>query len=188
MTLSRPPFDGNLPSRDRFKTVTTKLAVLATRSHARPLKAVTLFLVASGCASLRIGRPFNRPAALVGEWVDLSHTSASDTALWILRNDGYDGTAHVLTTSDASGRVTIRRTEARVGSWYLDGNFADTAHHAICFARRLGRDGPTCMRFSFDTLQTAVGRLRHLVVQTYQGEHEMPNRELVERPRQEIPP
>jgi hypothetical protein len=188
MILSRHPYDVSLPSRDRFEAITTKLAALVTRSHARPLRAVALFLVASGCATLHIGQPFDRPVALVGEWADLSHTTAGDTALWILRNDGYDGTAHVLTTSDVSGRVTIQRTQTRVGSWYLDGNFADTAHHAICFARRLGRDGPTCMRFSFDTLQTAVGPLRHLVVQTYQGEHEMPNRELVERRRQETPP
>jgi hypothetical protein len=141
-----------------------------------------ILAVASGCATLRVG-PFalGRPASLVGEWIDVARTTTGDTALWVLRGDGYDGSARLLVDTDARGTVTLRRSQTRDASWYLDGELADSTRRAICFARRIGRDGATCLTFSLDTIQTAAGPRRHLVVHGYRGEHRTGDRELLER-------
>jgi hypothetical protein len=134
-----------------------------------------------GCATLRIGRPFDRPSILAGEWIDPSQTTATDTALWVLRSDGYDGFAHVLVEHDAFGNPSVRRTQTRYGSWYFDGNLADSTHRAICFARRIGRDGATCLTFSIDTNATSRGLPRRLLVHGYPGEDRTGTRELIAR-------
>ena len=68
-------------------------------------------------------------ARLVGEWVDLRHTTPADTALWILRADGYDGSGHLL-AAGASTQGSPRRTERRYGTWFLDGALGASQPHA----------------------------------------------------------
>lgn len=150
------------------------------RLAAAGLSAVA-FLTLSACGPLRLVPSLNRPAPLAGEWVDLAHTTLADTALWVLRDDGYDGSAHVLVSSDATGRTRARRVQTRYGSWYLDGELADDTRRAICFARRIGRDGATCVHFSLDTIQTPAGARRRLVVRGYRGGRRTADRELIER-------
>src|SRR5262249_32525714 len=41
---------------------------------------------------------FDRPSQFVGQWIDLRHTSPGDTALWVLRDNGYDGSEHIAIT------------------------------------------------------------------------------------------
>ncbi len=127
------------------------------------------------------GMGLSRPDALTGEWIDRSHTTPADTALWVLRGDGYDGSAHILTARDATGAGSRRRTESRYGSWYLRSSMSDSVGRAICFARRLGRDGATCIPFSLDSVRTPAGMRLRLIVHGYQGEHRTGDRELVER-------
>jgi hypothetical protein len=118
-----------------------------------------------------VGPHFQRPAQLVGEWIDVRHTSPGDTALWVLRGNGYDGSAHI---------VAATRSERRYGTWYFSGTFADTAHRALCFAKRIGRDGPTCLTFAIDTTTVDGGERRRLVIRGYQGEHYTGDRTLLE--------
>ncbi len=134
-----------------------------------------------GCATVHPGIGLSRPQALAGEWIDLSHTTAADTALWVLRGDGYDGSAHILTSHDHSDGVSRQRIERRYGSWYLRSSMSDSVGRAICFARRLGRDGATCIPFSLDSVRTPAGMRLRLIVHGYQGEHRTGDRELVER-------
>lgn len=135
-------------------------------------------LTANACAAMHrmhIG-VLDRPPVLAGEWVDLRHTTPADTALWVLRPDGYDGAAHLI--GDASG---VRRTEERYGSWYLDGDLADSTHRAICFSKRIGRDGATCIRFSLDSISDNGAVRRRLTVHGYRGRHFTGDRQLIER-------
>jgi hypothetical protein len=120
-----------------------------------------------------IGPHFERPSQLVGEWIDVRHTSLGDTALWVLRDNGYDGSAHI---------VARTRSERRYGSWYFTGTLGDTSNRALCFAKRLGRDGPTCLAFAIDTATVGGLERRRLTIRGYQGEHYTGNRILLERP------
>ncbi|HEY2165456.1 MAG TPA: hypothetical protein VGH04_15770, partial [Gemmatimonadaceae bacterium] len=116
----------------------------STQHRRRAALRVAALIMASGCAGHMppIGPHFERPSQLVGEWIDVRHTSLGDTALWVLRDNGYDGSAHI---------VARTRSERRYGSWYFTGTLGDTSNRALCFAKRLGRDGPTCLAFAIDT-------------------------------------
>lgn len=155
--------------------------MLSFGDRTRAVVCALLGVFASSCASLHATSYYPRPNALVGEWVDESHTTAADTSLWILRGDGYDGSAHILVERSASGGATTRRTQTHFGSWYFSGDLADTAHREICFARRLGRDGGTCLAFSFDSVGSGSDARRRLLIHAYHGEHHTGDRELVER-------
>lgn len=133
-------------------------------------------LAAGACATLHLGA-LPRDPSLVGEWIDVRHAAPEDTSLWVLRADGYDGTAHV---HRLPGGV-VERQDSKYGRWYLRGSIADSAHRAICFARRLGRDGATCVGFSLDTIAGPAGPLRQLVVRGYEGQHTTGDRILIER-------
>lgn len=149
----------------------------------RIIASVVGSMALAACATTHL-MPFGgyaRPDQLTGEWIDVRHTSSADTSLWVLRADGYDGTAHILAKADGSGAVTLLRTEHRYAWWYFDGALSDSAHRAICFSKRPGRDGPTCMPFSLDTVDDGHGARRHLLVRGYRGEHTAADRELVER-------
>ncbi|HEX8942172.1 MAG TPA: hypothetical protein VF785_03480 [Gemmatimonadaceae bacterium] len=148
------------------------------RRMARP--ALVLVALAAACTPLHIGPSLARPPALVGEWIDLSHTTPGDTALWVLRADGYDGSAHIVRLRDSAGVATFARSQKRYASWYLAGAITDSSKRAICFARRLGRDGATCLSFSLDTLTAAEG-VRRLTIHGYRGQHRTADRELIER-------
>lgn len=144
----------------------------------RALLAV-LLVGTKGCAAmhrLNLG-VLPRPEVLTGEWIDLRHTTPGDTSLWVLRGDGYDGAARLVTDSS----TTERRSETRYGSWYLDGNLADSSGRAICFSKRIGRNGATCLSFSLDTLNDNGIARRRLIVHGYRGQHYTGDRELLER-------
>jgi len=144
----------------------------------RRLVFAAIAALLTACAAISLGpSTFSRPPALVAEWIDLKHTSPLDTSLWVLRADGYDGLAHLLA---ASGSSQARRTETRYGSWYFEGTLSDSANRAICFAKRLGRDGATCLSFSLDTVDDG-GPRRRLLIHGYLGEHGTGERQLIER-------
>lgn len=140
--------------------------------------ALALLTFAASCAAgLRaVGVTAAHPAPLVGEWVDSLHTSASDTALWVLRDDGQDLSVHLVPDSVArtAGRVTSSR---RHGYWYVQGSLADTASRSLCFNTRPGRSAPTCVPFSLDS----ASRPWRLEVFGYQGEHRKAKRVLLRR-------
>ena len=149
----------------------------------RAIACVGGSIALAACAATHLV-PFGgyaRPIQLTGEWIDVRHSSLADTSLWVLRADGYDGTAHLVAKSNATGTVKTLRTEHRYAWWYFDGALSDSAHRAICFSKRPGRDGPTCMPFLLDTVDDGHGARRHLVVRGYHGEHTAGDRELVER-------
>lgn len=139
-----------------------------------------LAAASTACAGRWVpGAGFDRPAPLVGEWVDVHKSTAADTSLWVLRADGYDGSAHLIASTAQNGATRFERRQSRYGSWYLSGSLADAAQRQLCFARRLGRTGATCVHFSLDTV--AASGQRRLVLQDYQGEHHTGERELLAR-------
>lgn len=139
-------------------------------------------LAAGACAGhVPFATGLDRPPALAGEWIDLRHTTPGDTALWVLGTNGYDGSARLI--ADVVQGTAVTRTQRRYGSWYLSGTLADTSGRAICFARRIGRDGATCVAFTLDTIWAAGSLRRHLVVHGYEGQHHTGDRELLERAR-----
>ena len=141
-----------------------------------------LSLVTAGCAAhMPLGSHFDRPSQLVGEWIDLRHTTAGDTALWVLRENGYDGSARIVATVRTNGATTAERIERRYGSWYFTGPFSDPSRRALCFVKRLGRDGPTCLAFIMDTTTLDGSERRRLTIRGYQGEHYTGDRTLIER-------
>jgi hypothetical protein len=148
-----------------------------------PSLAKTVFCVAclgvAACASLPFGSfdRLSRPSPLVGEWIDVSHTTSEDTALWVLRVDGYDGSARIRVTRNAAWATNGGRTDTRHGTWYLAGALTDSATRAICFARRLGRDGLRCLPFSLDTLTGETPRRRLTIT----GNRGAGDREFIER-------
>jgi hypothetical protein len=147
------------------------------------IRRSVLILLSGAAACASVGRPHlamtNRPPAVAGEWIDVRHATPDDTSLWILRGDGYDGTAHLIRRVTETGVVTERH-QTKYATWYLRGDVADSTHQ-ICFARRLGRDGLTCWRFSLDTIETANGVRRRMVVKDYQGQHTRGDRILLAR-------
>jgi hypothetical protein len=158
----------------------TRLAKRSRRDRGCRLAAGLLFAATSCAVPVPIVPHFDRPTQLVGEWVDVRHTSPGDTALWVLRDNGYDGSAHILATTNANGVTRADRSEHRYGTWYFNGPFADTANRALCFAKRVGRNGPTCLAFVLDTAKLNGLALRRLTIRGYQGEHFTGDRTLLE--------
>jgi hypothetical protein len=138
---------------------------------------------ASACTSLHVPllAPRSRPTEIAREWVDVRKSTPSDTSLWVLRPDGYDGSAHIRAIADSSGQVRAQRTETRYGGWYMSGTLGDTASQAICFSSRPGRFGSTCNGFSLDTVQSANASVVRLTVRGYAGSHSTTNRVLISR-------
>jgi hypothetical protein len=136
-------------------------------------------IASSSCASMHLGSGgMSRPPELVGEWIDLRHATPADTSLWVLRADGYDGTAHLRASPGPDGSS---RTETRYGGWYFRGKLADPADREICFSRRVARFGATCLKFDLDTLRDAAGERRRLTIRGYAGQHTTGTRQLIER-------
>jgi hypothetical protein len=138
--------------------------------------------MAVACAGHPLGSlgGYARPPQLVGEWVDLHKTTESDTSIWVLRPDGYDGILHVRVVQSPDGTHHVESNQTRHGSWYLDGTMSDSTHRALCFSRRLGRFGATCISFSAD-VDSGSARPRRLRLFGYRGEHSTGTRELVPR-------
>lgn len=119
----------------------------------------------------------NQPRALVGEWVDSSHTTPRDTALWVLEPSGTGLSRHLV---HAEGTVTTRRiTERHYGHWYVQGALADSVGRRLCFTNRPGRSAATCLAFDLDSSVAGTVRRRRLLVRAYQGEHHLGDRVLL---------
>jgi hypothetical protein len=125
-----------------------------------------------------VARPDRRhPDALVGQWIDLRHTSPTDTMVWVLAPNGDDATLEIR-IDPAGQRVEKLR---HYGRWRVDGEMSDPVGRRLCFVHRPGRQGGSCIAFRLDTLTTESGTRRHLVLENYRGEHHTQDRELVER-------
>ncbi len=120
----------------------------------------------------------HHPASVAGQWIDLRHTSRTDTMVWVLAPSGDDATLEI--RIDSMGGRTERRRH--YGRWRLDGELIDTSARALCFIHRPGRQGASCIAFRLDTLTAPSGPQRHLVLKGYRGEHHTQDRELLERP------
>ena len=130
-----------------------------------PLRALLLITAVPACAStsplFTLGR---RPREIAGTWIDVAQTSATEEVAWVLSPDGNDHTRRVV-VRDSSHRPLRTVRESWNGWWYVSGNLSDSKHRAICYKRR-PRDGPTCLRFRLDTLDTR-GTRRRLTVFGY---------------------
>ena len=155
--------------------------------HHTALALITACL-AMAChpASFMGGSTRNHPSALVGRWVDSLKSTPTDTSLWILDASGNDASQHVRLEPDgerqlpaAAAFVTTRAK--RYGYWFFRGTLHDSADRAICFTNRPGRSAPTCLPFDLDSVSTAAGVRRRLVVRAYQGEHRTSDRVLLAR-------
>ena len=143
--------------------------------------AVAAFAIATtGCASNSVWfHAGARPPELVGIWIDVEKTTATDTSTWVLGAGGDDRTLHLKVVRDSAGRSHAMRDDRRRGYWYVSGDVNDTAKRAICFKER-PRDGATCRSFRLDTVSGPPSR-RRLVVLGYPGEHHVSERILIER-------
>jgi hypothetical protein len=150
--------------------------------HKRRAALVVAVALLSSCVHHLGLAAMSHPTELVGDWIDLRHTSAADTSLWVLRANGYDGNAHLLAKS-SDGSDAPHRTEQKFGSWYFEGTLTNAASRSICIAKRLGRDGAHCMAFRLDTIDGGAGPRRRLVILGYHGQHHVGDEELIERPR-----
>ena len=123
------------------------------------------------------GRPDRRhPDAVAGEWIDLRHTTAADTTVWVLDPSGDDATLRIV-VDPVKGRVEVRK---HYGRWWLDGALADSVGRRLCFVHRPGRQGAACIAFAVDTVDGLVPRTR-LTLHGYRGEHHTGDRELLAR-------
>lgn len=155
--------------------------LISHRRAVRHAAMVGLTACLGACASMHVPLmpSFARPPEVAREWVDVRKTTPTDTSLWVLGANGYDGSAHILVKIDSTGAVHVSRTERRYGGWYLKGTLGDTASQAICFSKRLGRFGATCDRFVLDTVSgSSVPRI---TLSGYRGEHSTSDRVLVAR-------
>lgn len=139
----------------------------------RSLIAAALALSTSCAGRLHLN-DMSRPEALAGEWIDTRHATPADTSLWVLRTDGYDGSAHLIHHGSDHDRK-----ESRYGAWYLHGSLTANSDRSICFAKRLGRDAATCLPFTLDTIELPDGPWRRLTVRGYQGQHTTGDRILI---------
>ncbi len=117
----------------------------------------------------------HHPAALSGEWIDLAHTTATDSMFWVLAPNGDDGSLEIRVTDT---KVTEKRRH--YGRWSLEGALG-AADSRLCFVHRPGRQGASCVEFRLERVTVDGRSWRHLFLRRYQGQHSTRDRELVER-------
>ena len=179
----------------RFHRATaTRRANPATRA----IFCVIALALNTGCGNFFQLGP--RPAALVGEWLDSSSTTADDTVLRSLSPSGADHSVHLHVAPATPSSETIHRRSVRNGAWFVSGDLNDTVQRALCVSRRPGRDGATCVPFHVDTLRSDQDRSirRRLLLWSFDDPHRVhPPRVLLERtpntrvprpPRSDVPP
>ena len=147
----------------------------------RPLTSLLWvgLLAARGCSGplpwLR-GDIVNHPASLVGEWVDVEKSSPTDSSIWLLDENGYDGGMRVTYDPEHGGAPQISRSQ--YGYWYVRRRGAD---EELCVTRRPSRDAPSCTAFE-TTADSSVAPPRRVVrLAAYAGAHHTSARLLVER-------
>jgi hypothetical protein len=139
------------------------------------------FMFAAGCHTPALfGAMRQHPAELVGTWVDSVKTTDADTTLWILGASGDDAAQHVRRDTSDAGRFVVT-AKRHYGYWFLEGAWSEPAHRTICFTNRPGRSAPSCAAFRLDSVPDGMTFRRRLVVYSYQGQHRITDRVLLER-------
>ena len=124
----------------------------------------------------------SHPPQLVGKWVDLAKSSATDTALWVLGPAGEDGTQHLVRdTSTSAASPFVPTALKHYGYWFAQGEVTDSATRTLCFTNRPSRSAPTCLPFALDSVREGGAMRRRLLVHGYRGEHHTSDRMLVAR-------
>jgi hypothetical protein len=118
----------------------------------------------------------NHPPALIGQWVDLAKSSPSDTSVWVLEPNGYDGGIRI--TRDSLGDGAPHTVTRKYGYWYVRGA---AASQEFCVNQRPGRNAPSCTRFTMETDSSVVPPRRIIRLSAYAGEHHTSERVLVDR-------
>ena len=145
------------------------------RLHGVHVQVLAVLLVSvAGCVTLGGGR--GGPDSVAGEWVDLHKSLAGDTSVWVLTPDGDDQLLHV--TVGPTGIDTARR---HFGRWSIERRNSASSSATLCFVRRPGRDAPSCVDYTLDTISQRGRPMRRLLLHGYAGEHHTGDRELVER-------
>jgi len=143
---------------------------------------LTLLVLPVACSSAT-GGLFTlapKPPDLAGMWVHSIKSTPLDTSIWVLAPTGVDRTLHIRVTSDPTGTEHVERDDNRYGSWYLSGSLSDTTGRQLCVVRR-PLDGASCTRFRLDTISSASGNHRRLVILGYRGNPTTADRILRER-------
>ena len=151
-----------------------------SKSPRRPLAVVALLVASIGMTgACRPGSLLPglgpQPLELAGAWVDSAKSSPMDTSLWVLGVSGNDGSRRIIRAPDG----VISTTDHHYGYWFFKGKLDDPNDRAICFTKRPGRSAPTCLPFSLDTVMSASGQRRRLIVRGYQGAHSTMDRVLI---------
>ena len=143
----------------------------------RVVAALAVPMASGGCFL----KPLQHPAPLVGQWVDSVKTTPTDTSVWILEPGGADLAMRVAQHREQGDSVFRAARPRRYGHWYVSCAWADTTNRALCFVRRLGRDGASCVRFRLDTVVVNGEARQRLFLENYRGQHTRINRVLLER-------
>ncbi len=143
--------------------------------------APALFLLLAACASLARN---DAPAdAVAGEWVDVSKSTQTDTMVWVLTDGGDDQLLRV--SLDSSG---TKVTRSHFGRWSVETSETGGQATSLCFVRRPGRDAPSCVDFTIDTIRASGHPIRRLTLRNYVGQHHTGDRQLLERVPRMVPP
>ena len=151
-----------------------------SKSPRRPLAVVALLVASIGMTgACRPGSLLPglgpQPLELAGAWVDSAKSSPTDTSMWVLDASGSDGSRRIIRAPDG----LISTVDRRYGYWFFAGKLDDPNDRAICFTKRPGRSAPTCLPFSLDTVMSASGQRRRLIVRGYHGTHSAGDRVLI---------
>jgi hypothetical protein len=122
------------------------------------------------------GEIVNHPPALVGEWVDVQKSSPTDSSVWLLEPNGYDGGLRITYAPDQVGRPRISRRQ--YGYWYVR---RGSAGDELCVTRRPSRDAPSCTAFETAVDSSVIPPRRVVRLCAYTGAHHTGQRVLVER-------
>jgi hypothetical protein len=138
-----------------------------------------MLFAAVGCSGslpwLR-GDIVNHPAALVGEWVDVEKSSPTDSSVWLLEENGYDGGLRITYGLEHPGMRDISRRQ--YGYWYVRHT---NAGDELCVTRRPSRDAPSCTTFEASIDSSVAPPRRMIRLAAYAGQHHTGARVLVER-------
>lgn len=118
----------------------------------------------------------NHPAAVVGEWVDVQKTTPTDSSIWVLDANGYDGGLRIRRDS-GSEHPHIERQ--RYGYWYVHEETGRAPE--LCINRRPSREAPSCTTFSASLDSSVIPARRAMRLTSYVGAHHTGERLLVER-------
>jgi hypothetical protein len=138
--------------------------------------AVALSACATGIGSAASGAP-----SLVGEWVDVAHTTVRDSMTWILDADGEERHLRRRVGVATDGTESIVTEQHFYAHWHLEGSLGDPIRRALCFDIRRGRFPPTCYEFSLDTVLVAGAKHRRIVLLRFPDTHVSVDRVLLER-------